>query len=74
MRKFAALSKEELRHIDHASVEILEKAGVHVDSDNALEIFSNGGARRCVQGRRPRKIDTARSCTTGKTIRSLKDR
>jgi trimethylamine--corrinoid protein Co-methyltransferase len=44
MRKFAALNDEELNYIDHASVDILQKAGVHVDSDRALQLFSQGGA------------------------------
>ncbi|MGQ9615218.1 MAG: trimethylamine methyltransferase family protein [Spirochaetota bacterium] len=44
MERFKTLSTEELNRIDAASVEILSRVGVKIQSNRAIEIFADGGA------------------------------
>ena len=44
MERFKTLSTDELNRIDAASIEILSKVGVKIQSNRAIEIFADGGA------------------------------
>lgn len=42
---FAVLSDDEIKDIHYASLEILEKTGVYVEDDDAIDLFHSIGCR-----------------------------
>jgi trimethylamine--corrinoid protein Co-methyltransferase len=43
--QYQPLSQAHIQHIHQASLEVLERTGIHVENDEALDFFRQGGAR-----------------------------
>jgi trimethylamine--corrinoid protein Co-methyltransferase len=48
--QYQPLSQAHIQHIHQASLDVLERTGIHVENDEALDLFRQGGAR--VEGQR----------------------